>query len=71
MNSFDYSCPTKVVFGLDKIKTIADYLPNSHKNVLIVSSKTAAVKSGALGKIRNSNKKAQIEFEDFTTLDNQ
>lgn len=54
MNSFDYNCPTKVVFGLNKIKTIADHLPKSHKNVLIVSSKTAAVKSGALGKIRNS-----------------
>jgi len=54
MNSFEYSCPTKVVFGFNKIKTIADYLPKSHKNVLIVSSMTAAVKSGALEKIRNS-----------------
>lgn len=54
MKSFDYSCPTKVVFGLNKIKTVADHLPKSHKNVLIVSSRTAAVKSGALRKIRNS-----------------
>ncbi|MAV94308.1 MAG: hypothetical protein CMA31_01305 [Euryarchaeota archaeon] len=54
MNSFNYGCPTKVVFGLNKIKTVADHLPKSHKNVLIVSSKTAAVKSGALGEIRNS-----------------
>jgi len=54
MNSFDYSCPTKVLFGINKIKTIADHLPKSHKNVLIVSSKTAAVKSGALEKIRNN-----------------
>ena len=38
MNSFDYSCPTKVVFGVNKIKTIADHLLKSHKNVLIVSS---------------------------------
>ncbi|MDB3989818.1 iron-containing alcohol dehydrogenase [Pseudomonadales bacterium] len=54
MNAFDYCCPTKVVFGSNKIETIADHLHKSHKNVLIVSSKTAAVKSGALGKIRNS-----------------
>tara|TARA_Y100000996_G_scaffold415420_1_gene410067 strand:+ start:2332 stop:3477 length:1146 start_codon:yes stop_codon:yes gene_type:complete len=54
MKSFDYSCPTKVVFGLNKIETVADHLPKTHKNVLIVSSKTAAVKSGALEKIRNS-----------------
>lgn len=54
MNAFDYSCPTKVFFGVNKIKTIADHLLKSHKNVLIASSKTAAVKSGALEKIRNS-----------------
>jgi alcohol dehydrogenase class IV len=54
MNSFNYSCPTKVVFGLDTIRTISEHLPKSHKNVLIISSKTAAVKSGALDKIKNS-----------------
>lgn len=54
MYSFSYSCPTKVVFGVNKIKTIVDHLHKSHKNVLIASSRTAAVKSGALEKIRNS-----------------
>jgi len=54
MIAFNYSCPTKVVFGLDKICSISEYLPKSHKNVLIVSSKTAAVKSGALEKIKQS-----------------
>ena len=54
MDSFDYSCPTKVVFGLNKIKTIADHLPKLHKNILILSSKTAAIKSGALDKIKDS-----------------
>ena len=54
MNSFYYSCPTKVVFGVNKINTIADYLPKLHKNVLVLSTRSAAVKSGALEKIRNS-----------------
>jgi alcohol dehydrogenase class IV len=54
MNAFNYSCPTKVIFGAGKISSIADLLPDSHKNVLIVSSRTAAVKSGALDKIKDS-----------------
>jgi alcohol dehydrogenase class IV len=62
MKSFDYSCPTKVVFGVNKIETIANYLPKSHKNILIVSSKTAAVKSGALEKIRSSLSKSKTNI---------
>ena len=54
MISFNYSCPTKVVFGIGTISSISDHLPKSYKNVLIISSKTAAVKSGALDKIRQS-----------------
>ena len=54
MNAFNYSCPTRVIFGVGKISSIAGLLPDSHKNVLIVSSSTAAVKSGALDKIKSS-----------------
>lgn len=47
MNNFNHYCPTKVIFGSGSLKSICNSLPVGCKNVLLISSKTAAVKSGA------------------------
>ncbi|MDA9297885.1 iron-containing alcohol dehydrogenase [Pseudomonadales bacterium] len=62
MNTFSYSCPTKVIFGDGQLSFIHNSLPSLHKNVLVVSSKTAAIKSGALDTIKKSFHESRIRI---------
>lgn len=54
MRTFNHFCPTKVIFGEGQVKNIVQYLPNDCKKVLLISSKTAANKSGAYESILSS-----------------
>lgn len=54
MNSFEHFCPTKVIFGRGAFNKIKSQLPPNTKNVLLVSSKSAAEKSGALELLKKS-----------------
>ncbi|MEZ9592953.1 iron-containing alcohol dehydrogenase [Vibrio breoganii] len=48
MKSFKHSCPTEVIFGFNKLSFISESIPKSLQRVLVLSSKSAAEKSGAL-----------------------
>jgi alcohol dehydrogenase class IV len=68
MFSFEHNCPTKVVFGYGKLDSIAIYIPSGHKKTLVVSSKSAALKSGALQKIKNALAPLKIEYHYLNTV---
>ena len=50
---FNHSCPTQVHFGWGILEQIKEILPNKVERVLVVSSETAAVKSGALNILKS------------------
>jgi alcohol dehydrogenase len=68
MDSFEHNCPTKVAFGYGLLNSILSYIPNNHSRVLVVSSKTAALKSGALSTIKNAFEPSKIECHYLNTV---
>lgn len=50
---FNHSCPTTVNFGWGILENIKDLLPSGFESVLLISTETAAEKSGALSVINN------------------
>jgi len=51
MKSFNLFIPTQIIFGSGRINKIATYMPKKSENVLLVTDRTAAEKSGAGGVI--------------------
>jgi alcohol dehydrogenase class IV len=62
MRSFSHFCPTNVIFGEGQIKNVVKYLPRGCKKALLISSKTAAMKSGAHDSIKASLASENIQF---------
>ena len=68
MLPFNHSCPTEVIFGSGSLENVAVYLPTNTKRVLIVSSKTAATKSGAIDILKRVFISNKIEMHFRNTI---
>ena len=53
MHSFKFYIPTKIIFGPGRINELDQNLPRLYKNILIVTDRRVAEKSGALKKALN------------------
>jgi alcohol dehydrogenase class IV len=62
MNRFEQYCPTKVIFGSGSLQFIHSSLPSGCKKALLVSSKTAAKKSGAFTTLSYALAKYDVEL---------
>ena len=66
MQGFIFNCPTKVIFGKDTEKKIAEEIKNYNgKRVFMVYGSKSVKESGLLDKIENIIKNEQIEYELF------
>ena len=63
MNNFSYCSPTKFIFGKGEENNVGRYMQElGSKKVLIVYGGQSAEKSGLLGRVRDSLKKADIAY---------
>ena len=51
MKQFEFSVPTRIIFGRGKINIIRDVIPHTIKRLIIVTDKHSGIKSGALDAI--------------------
>ncbi|MBT8233856.1 MAG: iron-containing alcohol dehydrogenase [Bacteroidia bacterium] len=65
---FSQYCPTRVHFGEGIINNILDYIPKSTKSILLVSSKSAAEKSGALKAIKTQAQLMGLKLQYRNTI---
>ncbi len=52
MKNFNFFIPTKIIFGKGRINELNENLPEKFNNIMIVTGKNSAKKSGALDKIK-------------------
>lgn len=62
MLNFDYSIPTKIFFGRDKIEVLAEQVKNYGSRVLLVYGGGSIKRSGLYGKIVDIFNKSDISF---------
>ena len=63
MNNFAYCSPTKFIFGKGEENNVGQYMKElGSKKVLIVYGGQSAEKSGLLGRVRESLKKADVAY---------
>ena len=68
MNNFCYYSPTKYVFGKGEENNVGQYMKElGSKKVLIVYGGKSAEKSGLLGRVRESLKKADVAYVELWT----
>ena len=67
MESFEFLVPTKIIFGKDSESRVgAEIAARGYKKVLLHYGGTSAVKSGLIGKVRQSLKDAGISFVELS-----
>ena len=49
---FDAYCPTRVLFGPGRLQNVGSIVPSDSRSVFVLSSPTAAERSGALDTIK-------------------
>jgi alcohol dehydrogenase class IV len=64
MQPFTFHIPTKIIFGPGRINELDQHIPRLYKNILIVTDKQVAEKSGALQKAINQLKKRNLVIFD-------
>jgi len=62
MKSFNFYLPTKIIFGTGRIKELRANIPPGSDNILIVTDKNVAEKSGALDSILIQLKDKNVEI---------
>jgi len=69
MLNFDYSIPTKIFFGRDKIDELAENIKNYGSKVLLVYGGGSIKRSGLYGKIINIFKENEISFFELSGVE--
>lgn len=59
---FNHYCSTKVHFGNGVLEGFLEFVPKRTKSLLLISSKTAAEKSGAYDLVKNLVEKTNLQF---------
>ncbi|MCT4593910.1 MAG: iron-containing alcohol dehydrogenase [Anaeromicrobium sp.] len=62
MKNFDFSVPTKVLFGEGKLNELKDYLGNMGKKGLLVTGKSSMRKTGVLDRVIKLGKESGVEI---------
>jgi len=69
VNKFKKFSPTKIVFGVNKLDTILDYLPDESKNVFIVTGKKSSKINKSLELIESLLNKADKQYFIFDKVE--
>ena len=69
MNAFVFDCPTKIIFGTGKLAEAGSEAKQLGTRALLLTGRSAARKSGTLGKLTGLLKACNIEFELFEKIE--